>query len=333
MKYEHILNMEYSLRDALYLFWLVKEKGMSLPLVYYQCDYKLLDTHNYFMAINDPSLAEQHKKMLQKHLKMIRFIFEMAQGFEVGASNIALFANLAKSSHIYSFECLRIENKEQKGKSIPQYQHSIYKMVLDEETSKPRWELAGELHYTAKDWFKKWDKDVNEFMDKYEKMPYLNRTTALDMLNSMRTVKEALEFLLDIKAEHPHRNIIDSLIPKHVKERYREELEYIFSNGKYNKEQVEWMTGYNGLQENLRSHYDNGTIPHHYQNWCDFAMNNFTQKNGRVLNKKSLQNASTRQNWENHSRNSSNHLPNPSQTVPETFPNISLKVQVKATIN
>jgi len=326
MKFEHILNMEYSLRDAYFLFWLIKEKGIPLPLVCYDSDYKFFDTHNYFLALNEPTMISQQKKRLQGHSEKAMYIREMANNSDVGTDNIALYASFCKSSHADTFFYVE---KGFIGKRVS-LRCSTYFLEVNSETSKPNWVITGESFQNEREWRNLWDDFKIKFADKYRKEFSLNQITTVDIFGRLCEIINELNFLLDIKEEHPHKDIIDSLIPKHVNERYREELEHIFSYGKHNAEQVEWISGYKGLQEYLHPHYDSGTIPHqHSQNWYDFAMKNFTRKNGRALKLKSLQNQSTRQNWENNSRTSQNNSPNHSRTVPETFPNLSLELRLE----
>jgi len=330
MKFEHILNMEYSLRDAEFLFWLIKEKGIPLPLLGYDSDYKFFDTHNYFLALNEPTMINQQKKRLQGHLEKAMYIREMANYSDVGTDNIVLYGSFYKSLHADTFYFVE---KGFIGKRVS-FRCSTYFLEVNLETSKPNWVVTGESFHNEREWRNLWDEYEIKFAEKYQKSFSLNQITTVDIFGRLCEIINELNLLLDIKEEHPHKIIIDSLIPKHINEIHREELEHIFSNGKYNVEQVKWLSGYKELQEYLYPHYDNGIIPHqHSQNWYDFAIKNFTQKNGNPLKLKSLQNAFTRQNWENNSRNSQNNVPNPSRTVPETFPNVSVKVQVDVTNN
>jgi len=325
--------MEYSLRDAHYLFWLIGEQGLPLPVVYYQCDYEFFDTEKYFLAINEQPMTSQLKRRLQEHLVGAKYICEMANG-NWEANNIELYASFLHSSHPNKFYYVETENLGVKGKPLI-HRLLTFAVQIDSETFKPKWELVAEKsNISDKEREKMQEKYEYAFVDKYGREPTFYRKKALDLFRKMCEVIRQLNFLLDIKEDHPYKAIIDSLIPNHVNEIYRGELEHIFSYGKYNVEQVKWLSGYKELQEYLYPQYDNGTIPHqHSQNWYDFATKNFTQKNGNPLKLKSLQNAFTRQNWENNSRNSQNNVPNPSRTVPETFPNVSVKVQVDVTNN
>ena len=167
MKYEHILNMEYSLRDAYFLFWLIKERGMPLPLLNYLCEYNLFDTHNYFREINEHPKKSELKKRLQKHLDSAKTICEMANNSDVGADNIALYGTFVKSSNIDRFKYVVIENFVGKGK--PVYHCLTYLLELDLETSKPRWAVEEKLQYTEKEWKRMWEKFEYEFVDKYKK--------------------------------------------------------------------------------------------------------------------------------------------------------------------
>jgi len=323
--------MEYSLRDAGFLFWLIKEKSIPMPLIYYQSEYIFFDTHSYILAINEPNIKSQQIKRLHEHLEKAKYIREMANYSDVGGCNNALYISFFKSSHSDKFHYEEIVNMEVKGKPAKRYHCLTYLLELDLETSKPKWVVSEESYKTEKEWKKMW----SEYLDVYERKPTIHQIPATDIFIRLCDIINELNHSLDIKKEHPHKAIIESLIPNHVSERYREELEHIFSNGKFNNEQVQWLSGYKELQVYLRPHYDNGTIPHqHSQNWYDFAIKNFTQKNGRPLNKKTLQNAPTRQNSPpNSSRTTQNPFPNPSQTVPDTFPKISFKVQLDYTGN
>ena len=333
MKFEHILNMEYSLRDALFLFWLIKEKSMPLSFVLYHSDYEFFDTENYILAINDPTMLSQQKKRLQKHLNKAKWICEMANNSYMGIGKTALYGSFSKSSEPNSFVHLEIVNFGVKGK--PAIFHCLtYLLEFNLETSKPQWIVAEETKEVQNQWVKLLNKSGFEYEDKNVKEPPFHQIATFDLFGKILNVINELELVLDIKEEHPHKAIIDSLIPKYINEAYREELEYIFSYGKFNKEKVKWISGYKGLQEILRPYYDNETIPQHYQNWCDFAMNNFTKKDGRPLNKKSLQNAPTRQNRiGNSSQTAQDNFPKHSQTVPKSLPTVSIKAGGDVTFN
>ena len=329
MKYEHVLNMGYSLRDAQYLFWLITEKGMLLPLVKFQCDYKFFDTNSYFLAINELPMTNNLQKRLQEHLQTAMNILKMVNSSDgLSCKSILLHSSFLKSSFANKFTYVEFKNVEVKSKSVNQYHCLTYVIENDFEISKPKWVVAEGWYYTEKQWVNMWEKFEIDFADKYGKVPFFYQMSAYDIFEKICGVINELNFLLDIKEEHPNKTIIDSLIPNHVNERYRGELEHIFSYGKYIKEQVQWLSGYKELQEYLYPHYDNGIISHqHSRNWYDFVIKNFTQKNGMAMNRKSLQNAPTKQN------NSQNNPPNPSQTVPETFPNVSVNVRVKVSNN
>lgn len=322
MKFEHILNMEYSLRDAFFLFWLIKEQELPLSFVLYQCEYEFLDVESYFLAINDPTLISQQKKRLQRHFDEVKCICEMANNCYLGTGNTALYASFFKFSKPNSFVHVEVENFGVKDKPA-KCRYLTYLLELDLETLKPRWVVAEVKKDVQLEWMKLLDKSGYKYENKNVKKTSIYQIKTLEIFDKMLSVYNELNLLLDIKEEYPHKAIIDNLIPKHINERYREELGHIFSHGKYNKEQVKWMSGYKELQEFLYPHYHNQTIPNHYQNWCDFAMDNFTQKNGRAMNLKSLQNEFTRQNWENNSRNTQNTFPNSSRNTPEPFPNSS----------
>ena len=326
--------MEYSLRDAQHLFWLIGEHGLPLPLVYYQCDYKFFDTQNYYMAINEHPMSSELKKRLQEHLTAARFMCELANN-NWEANNIEIFASFSHSSPPDKFYYVETENIGVKDKPLV-HRLLTFAIQFDSETLTPKWKLVAEKSdISEKERKKMQEKYECAFVDLHGKEAKFFQVKALDLFRNMCEVIRQLRLLLDIKEEHPYKNIIDSLIPKHVNERYREELEHIFSFGKYHKEHVKWMSGYKELQEYLRPHYDNKTILNkHSQNWYDFAMNNFIQKNGRPLNIKSLQNAPTRQDRrKNHSRNTQNNSPNHSQTVPKSFPTISIEAGRDVTIN
>jgi hypothetical protein len=299
--------MEYSLRDAYFLFWLIKEKGITLPVVQYQCDYIFFDTHSYFIAINELPMTEQLKKRLQGHLNRAKEILEMANYSNVGAVNTAIFGSFFKSTNLNRLKYLEVENVGVKGKPVI-YHCLTYLLELDLETFKPKWVVVEDLLYTERLWNADKKRFETQFKNETGKEADFYEEASFEIFGKLNTIVNELTLLLNIKKEHPHRNIIDSLIPKYIDDRYREELEHIFSFGKYSKEQVKWLRGYKELQEYLYPHYNNETIPHKYsQNWYDFVMKNFTQKNGRAFSLKSLQNSFTRPNWRNNSRNSQNH--------------------------
>lgn len=336
MKFEHILNMEYSLKDVFHLFWLLKEHNLPLPTICYLCDYRFLDIHNYFLEINEQPMTNQLERRLQEHLKGARYICEIANHWE--ANNIELYASFSHSSNPYNFYYLEtdLSGKDKSAK----YRLLTFTLRGDLDTCQPKWEFGDELFFNEKERKKRQENFKWDFEEKFGKQPTFYKMSASDIIKNLLEIIRQLYLYMGIKDEHPHKNIIDSLIPKHVNGISREELEHIFSNGKYNTEKVKWMSGYNGLQEYLRPHFDNKTIPNnHYQNWCHFAIENFTQKDGSPLKLKSLQNAVTRQNWASpppnspNSRTPRNSSRNNSRNVPETLPNISIKVGGDVSIN
>lgn len=148
--------MGYSLRDAKFLFWLIKDKGMPLPLVHYLCDYKFFDFHNYFLAINDPQILIQQKKRLHEHLGIAKRLREMLNYSKVGEGNIALYTSFRKSSHQDKFDCVEVENFGVKDKPVIYHCWTFFlEFIL--ETSQQQWVVIEEAHLYEKGWRKMWE--------------------------------------------------------------------------------------------------------------------------------------------------------------------------------
>ena len=91
--------------------------------------------------------------------------------------------------------------------------------------------------------------------------------------------------------------IINRFIPKLVNEKYRSELEHVFSYGKVNKIRIDWKGTHGDMFNKLKPLFDDETIPHlHSSDWVNFVIKNFT-KRGEDINKKSVQNELSRANW------------------------------------
>ena len=100
------------------------------------------------------------------------------------------------------------------------------------------------------------------------------------------------------ETHHPQSEYINNLIPKHVDEIHRIELEHIFSYGKVCNNKINWKNGHSSLFKLLKPLFDENIIPHpNSTDWINFSLNNFTLK-GKIISEKSLRNEITRANWQ-----------------------------------